>query len=99
MLVTIVCLDKPGALDLRMKTRPAHLEWLKRTLPKGALFAGGLLLEDGATPRGSMFIADFESLDSARAWQKADPYQQAGVFGEVTVFPCRNLAPELLAAR
>ena len=28
MLFAITCQDKPGALDLRLATRPVHLEYL-----------------------------------------------------------------------
>ena len=36
---------------------------------------------------GSLIIAEFESLESARAWSARDPYVLEGVFGEVEIKP------------
>lgn len=61
MLCTIIAHDKPNQVELRMKTRPTHLEWMDKENPK-ALFIGPILADDGQTPIGSLFIVDFESL-------------------------------------
>ena len=71
MLVTIICLDKPGHVELRMKTRPAHLAWL--ATPPPVQFVGPMLADDGATMIGSLYIAEFETLAAARAFQNSDP--------------------------
>jgi uncharacterized protein len=92
MLVAFTCHDKPNSVDLRMKTRPAHLAWLEKNKDK-VTFAGPLLHDDGQTPRGSLIVAEFESLEAARAFQKADPYTQAGLFAEVIVMPTRKVFP------
>ena len=31
MLVSLLCFDKPNHVDLRMKLRPTHLEWIEKT--------------------------------------------------------------------
>lgn len=92
MLIAIICTDKPGALDLRMKTRPAHLAYIEGS---GAqlLYAGPLLADNGETPRGSLFIGEFVSLEAARAFNKADPYVIAGLFESVAVHPTRKVFP------
>ena len=95
MIVTLICLDKPGHLDLRMKTRPSHLEWMKANKPRNAVFLGGLFAEDDTTMIGSMFVAEFDDLAAARAWHAQDPYVKAGLFGEVRIAPSRNLANSL----
>ena len=92
MLVAFICHDKPGHVELRMKTRPAHLEWLEANKDK-VTFAGPLLADDGQTPRGSLIVAEFETLDAARTFQKADPYTQAGLFAEVSAIPTRKVFP------
>ena len=92
MFVTIVCYDKPNSLELRMKTRPEHLAYIEKS-GVALLYAGPLLTDDGQTPMGSLFVAEFENLDAARAFSNGDPYAQAGLFEKVSVHPSRKVFP------
>ncbi|WP_459605148.1 YciI family protein, partial [Enterobacter hormaechei] len=40
---------------------------------------------------GSTVIAEFESLEAARAWAEADPYDAASVYEKVTVRPYKKV--------
>ncbi|MSQ85301.1 MAG: YciI family protein [Alphaproteobacteria bacterium] len=93
MLCTIIAHDKPNQVELRMKTRPTHLEWMDKENPK-ALFIGPILADDGQTPIGSLFIVDFESLDAAKAFASRDPYAHAGLFQSVMIQPTRKVLPK-----
>lgn len=42
---------------------------------------------------GSLIIAEFDSLQSAKAWSAQDPYVTEGVFGEVEIKPVIQVAP------
>ncbi|MEE7566805.1 hypothetical protein HH297_10400, partial [Xanthomonas sp. Kuri4-3] len=42
---------------------------------------------------GSVVIAEFASLQEARAWADADPYVDAGVYTRVEVRPFRKVLP------
>ena len=42
---------------------------------------------------GSIVIAEFDSLEDARAWADADPYVAAGVYARVDVRPFRKVLP------
>ncbi|MGN6788347.1 MAG: YciI family protein, partial [Rhodanobacteraceae bacterium] len=42
---------------------------------------------------GSLIIAEFDDLETAKAWADADPYRAAGVYREVTVRPFRQTLP------
>ena len=42
---------------------------------------------------GSLVVAQFDSLDAARAWANADPYCAAGVYARVEVRPFRKVLP------
>mgnify|MGYP001232627867 CR=1 FL=1 len=92
MLVAIICLDKPNHLDLRMATRPTHLDWLKRNLPDGA-YVGPLFDDDGESFKGSLYILEFDSIQEAREWIKEEPYYKADLFESVFVRPSRNILP------
>ncbi|MBS3934684.1 MAG: YciI family protein [Sulfuritalea sp.] len=97
MLYLILGADAPDSLERRLAARPAHLERLQ------ALFAAGRLVLAGPCPAidspdpgpagfsGSLIVAEFPSLDEARAWADADPYVAAGVFASVSVKPFRKV--------
>lgn len=85
MIFTIICKDRPGALQVRLDTRPAHLDYLNGLNAKGALhFAGPFLGADGK-PTGSLVAV--EAADEAEARQLADndPYARAGLFESVEI--------------
>jgi uncharacterized protein YciI len=42
---------------------------------------------------GSLIVAEFDSLEDARAWINADPYVTEGVFGNVSVKPFLKTVP------
>jgi uncharacterized protein YciI len=42
---------------------------------------------------GSLIIAEFESLERARAWSQSDPYVVEGVFAEVEIKPVLQVHP------
>ena len=92
MLITMICFDKPGHLELRLKTRPSHIEWLNVTKPN-LFFVGPILADDATTMMGTLYICEFESLEAARAFQKQDPYEKAGLFERVVVQPTRKVLP------
>ena len=42
---------------------------------------------------GSLIVAEFDSLEEARAWADADPYVKAGVYESVEVSPFKLVMP------
>jgi uncharacterized protein len=85
--------DGSGSLPLRRANRPAHLARVQALRDAGRLLVvGPLPAVDAADPGeagfvGSVIIAEFESLDAARAWAEADPYVVAGAWQRVEVHP------------
>ena len=91
--------DRADALAQRQAAREEHLARL------GALCDAGRLLVAGPCPAidaddpgpagfsGSIVIAEFPSLEEARAWADADPYLAAGVYERVEVRPFRQVLP------
>ncbi|MBN8993795.1 MAG: YciI family protein [Rhizobiales bacterium] len=76
--------DKPDSADLRAKTRPEHMEFLKASLPK-LIAAGAKLRDDGTTAWGSAYIVDVDDRASAEAFINADPFTKAGLFGDIRI--------------
>ena len=99
MLYTIISQDKPGTLEQRLATRPAHLERLHALQDEGRLLlAGPHPAIDSTDPgeagfTGSLVVAEFPSLDDAQMWADADPYVTAGVYVQVTVKPFKKVLP------
>jgi uncharacterized protein YciI len=87
-LFTLTCLDKPDALPRRLQARPAHLAHVGA---HGAAvkLAGPLLSDDLERPIGSFFVLDMPDAAAVAAFNAADPYVAADVFGEVTIRPFR----------
>ena len=91
--------DGEGVLERRLGAREAHLARLRALLDDGRLLlAGPCPAIDAEDPgpagfSGSIVIAEFESLDAARAWAEADPYVEAGVYARVDVRPFRVALP------
>lgn len=76
--------DKPGALQVRLDNRPAHLEYAK-----GYVRLGGPILDEAGQPMGSAMIIEADSLEDARARLAADPYTKAGLFASTELLPWR----------
>ena len=99
MWYAIIAEDTAGSLEKRLAARPAHLERLKVLQAEGRLLLAGPhpaidCMDPGeAGFTGSLVIAEFDSLETAKAWADADPYQAAGVYARITVKPFRKVLP------
>ena len=91
--------DGSDVLPRRMAARPAHLARLQALRDADRrLVAGPCPAIDAEDPgpagfSGSLVIAEFASLEEARAWADADPYVEAGVYARVEVRPFRKVLP------
>ena len=79
MPIALIARDKPDSLQIRMDTRPAHLDYLKGT---ESVMHAGPLLDGDDKPCGSLIVLDMD-MDAAQAWADADPYAKAGLFASV----------------
>lgn len=99
MLYAIMAKDVENTLEQRLHARPDHLARLETLKDEGRLvLAGPHPAIDSEEPgpagfSGSLIIAEFASLEEAKAWSKADPYVEAGVYAEVSVKPFKKVLP------
>ena len=99
MLYAIISEDVKNSLELRKKTRPAHIERLQKLTEQGRMIlAGPHPAIDSEDPgpagfTGSLIIAEFASLEEAQQWADADPYLAAGVYQQVVVKPFKKVLP------
>lgn len=100
MWYVIYSRDRENSLEARLAARPDHVARLESLLADGRLLlAGPRPAIDAQDPgpagfQGSLVVADFESLDEARAWADADPYMEAGVYESVEVSPFIRVMPK-----
>lgn len=87
MLFALLCKDKPGHLNVRMDTRPTHVEHLNKLNAEGTLKMAGPFLDDEGKPCGSLVIVEAESMEAAKALADSDPYTIAGLFESVEIKP------------
>ncbi|HEX3349100.1 MAG TPA: YciI family protein [Acetobacteraceae bacterium] len=87
MLFALICTDRPGALDLRLATRPQHLAYLQ-TYAQKLVYAGALLDLDNR-PSGSLLIVDVEDRAAAEGFAEGDPYAKASLFESAVIRPYR----------
>ncbi len=99
MWYAIVGLDHADSLARRQQARAAHVARLEALRDAGRLLlAGPFPAIDAEDPgpagfSGSLIVAEFGDLATARAWADADPYLAAGVYREVSVRPFRKVLP------
>ena len=87
MLFVVSAFDRPGALELRLQTRPAHIDYLKTRIAQ--IRAGGAFLNADEEPVGSMLIIEADDQAAAEAFAANDPFSKQGVFERVEVRPWR----------
>lgn len=82
MRFAVITKDKPGALQLRLDTREAHVAYLKSS---GVVEMAGPFLNEAGEMCGSLVVIEVADLAAAQAWADNDPYVKAGLFAESRV--------------
>lgn len=90
MLFVIHAIDKPASLELRLKVRPTHLEYLTAAGAQ-VVAAGPTLTDDGQGMTGSVLIVEAADKAAAETFARNDPYAKAGLFHSTTVMPWRKV--------
>lgn len=84
MRFVVHCLDREGALPLRLANYAEHRAYLASG-PVRTVVSGPLVADDGETMIGSLFILEADSREAVVAFNAADPFSQAGVWNTVHV--------------
>ena len=88
MLVALIARDKPGALQIRLDTREAHVAYLKDS---GVVSQAGPLLDDQDQMIGSLVVLEVDDMAAAQSWAENDPYAHAGLFDSVELIPWKKV--------
>ncbi len=84
MLFALMAKDKPGALDVRLSNREAHVAYLKSS---DAVKMAGPFLNEAGDMCGSLIVLEFETLAEAEDWAANDPYKLADLFESSEIQP------------
>ena len=82
MRYALMTKDKPGALQIRLDNRDAHLAYIETT---GVVEMAGPCLDDNEQMSGSLIILEVDDMVAAQKWADNDPYAKAGLFESVTL--------------
>ena len=99
MWYAIICEDVEDSLEKRAQARPAHLSRLHNLRDEGRLLlAGPHPAIDNIDPgeagfTGSLIVAEFDCLESAKVWADQDPYVRAGVYAKISIKPFKKVLP------
>jgi uncharacterized protein YciI len=99
MFYAILGTDREDSLDARLKARPEHLQRIEALQQEGRLLLAGphpAIDSDDPGPAGfsgSLIVAEFADLESAKSWADQDPYTLTGVFSSVSVKPFKKVFP------
>ena len=93
MLFALVALDRPNAVEDRMRVRADHLKFLDGL--GDSLKLAGPFLNDKGEGVGSIVIIESESLAAARATFGRDPYVDAGLFDSVMIKPWKTVISKM----
>ncbi|MEO8759186.1 MAG: YciI family protein [Devosia sp.] len=85
MQFALVALDRPNAVEDRMKLRAEHLKYLEG-LGDVLVFAGPFLNDKGEGV-GSIVVVEAETVDAARVIFGRDPYAMGGLFDSIMIKP------------
>ncbi len=92
MRFAIQCVVAKNANETRLALRPTHLKYLEAH--KENILCGGPTVDDAGQPEMMLIIFNAPDLSSAEAFMQAEPYNQSGVFEQVTIREWRQVLPE-----
>lgn len=82
MKFAVICTDKSEALQIRLDTRPEHVNYLKTC---GVVEQAGPFLDETGKMCGSLVVINVADRAEAEAWAENDPYAKAGLFVKVRI--------------
>lgn len=88
MNFALICIDRPGHLEVRRENREAHLAYVRET---GAVTMAGPFLDDKGDMAGSLVILDVADMAAAHDWAANDPYAHAGLFERTEIRPWKRV--------
>ena len=93
MQFSIVTVDRPDGLEIRLANRPAHLAYLEANAAR-IIAAGPHLSADGQAMVGSLLLIEAADRAEAERFVAEDPFSKAGLPASVAITPWRRVYPK-----
>jgi uncharacterized protein len=93
MYFTIQCVLAENVNEKRLALRSTHLKYLQANQEQ--IFCGGPTIDRKGEPETMLIIFNAPDLSAAEAFIQAEPYNQSGVFEQVTIREWRRVLPEV----
>jgi uncharacterized protein YciI len=77
----VALLEYTDDKDLRLRTRPAHREYLRSLLDQGKLRMSGPWVDES----GACIVYNAEDIAEAQSLLEADPFRTAGVLADARI--------------
>ncbi len=82
MAYLIKCIDRKNSLDLRLKTRQEHINYLKKN---NKLILAGPILDKDQNPKGTIAILDYDQKSEVDLFIRNDPYNKVDLFEKIEI--------------
>jgi uncharacterized protein len=92
MHFAVQCILAENTDEKRVALRPTHLRFMEKN--KNRIFCGGPTVGLDGQLETMLIILEAVDLESAEAFIQAEPYNQSGVFKQVTIREWRQVLPE-----
>ncbi len=91
----IICEHNPDSQAIRRSVNAAHLAHIASLQDQYRYLDSGTFYQDESSyqsnsPRGTMILAEFDTLNDARAFAAADPFATAQVYSRISVYPYKE---------
>jgi uncharacterized protein len=92
MHFAIQCFLAENVEEKRLALRSTHLRYLEAN--KDHIYCGGPTVDLKGKPETMLIILDASDLAAAEAFMQKEPYNQSGVFKQITIREWRQVLPE-----
>ncbi len=92
MHFAIQCVLEKDINEKRLALRPTHLRYLEAN--KERIYCGGPTVDLKGKPEMMLIILNASDLATAEAFMQTEPYNQSGIFKQVTIREWRQVLPE-----
>ncbi|EME29662.1 uncharacterized protein Gasu_28860 [Galdieria sulphuraria] len=90
-LYVVYCLDDPNKEHIRLEQRPQHRSWWQNETRVVSVGPMASLNDDSSSLIGSLFFVTGESVEQVQHWASQDPYAEAGLFQQVSVYQWKRV--------
>ena len=89
MAYLITCIDKDDSLDLRVKTREKHINFLSSF--KDKIILAGPILDNNQNPKGTVLVLNYQRSLEVENFLKKDIYSKVKLFKKIKIIKFKKV--------